>query len=65
MQNVFVLAEHKSQSFEPITYELIKAARSVGNKVSLLVLGKSNNIPNIVEISRLVNHIYILLNMIC
>ena len=37
MENVFVLAEHKSQSFEPITYELIKAARSVGNKVSLLV----------------------------
>jgi electron transfer flavoprotein alpha subunit len=59
MQNVFVLAEHKSQSFEPITYELIEAARSVGNKVSLLVLGKSNNIPNIVEISRFVNHIYI------
>ena len=59
MENVFVLAEHKSQSFDPITYELIAAARSVGNKVSLLVLGKSNNIPNIVEISRFVNHIYI------
>ena len=59
MENVFVLAEHKSQSFDPITYELIAAARSVGNKVSLLILGESNNIPNIGEISRFVNHIYI------
>ena len=59
MNNVFVLAEHKAQSFENITYELISAARSVGKNVSLLVLGNSSSIPNLVEISSFVNHIYI------
>ena len=59
MKNVFVLAEHTSKSFDPITYELIAAAKSVGNNVSLLVLGESTNIPNTTEISKFVNHIYI------
>lgn len=59
MKNVFVLAEHKSQSFENITYELISAGRSVGEDVSLVILGNSSNIPNIAGISRFVDHIYI------
>ena len=59
MKNVFVLAEHKSKSFENITYELISAGRSVGEYVSLVVLGNSSNMPNIEEISRFVDYIYI------
>ena len=59
MENVFVLAEHKSQSFGHITYELISAARSIGKDVSLLILGKPNSMPNTKEISRFVDYIYI------
>ena len=59
MENVFVLAEHKSQSFANVTYELISAARSIGKNVSLLILGNPNNMPNIRVISRFVDYIYI------
>ena len=58
--NVFVLAEHQSKSFENITYELISAARTIGQKVSLLILGNSKNMPDVKEISAFVNNIYIL-----
>ena len=60
MKNVFVLAEHQSKSFENITYELISVARTIGQNVSLLILGNSKNMPDIEEIRHFVDKIYIL-----